>query len=343
VWVWTEDLDGQPQGIERTSDAGRHWESATPAGLANQSANHAISGFFALNAQDAWLSFGGVAESAPQSIAFTADGGRKWSVIGRIPSASQCDLQFSSPLVGWCAALTPYTGLDTVSLYLTTSGGRDWKLVSHNSTSALGTLPSTGDGLPVLCNKDLELTGISRGWAEYACNTGMPPLFESVDSGRTWVQRRVPSPGNVNLDYGSYYSGIVRMQGTAGAVPFTVLAPISRTYVYVTRNGGLSWRAVVPPSPRTLWMVDVITPSVWKLVAGNQVVTTDNGGLTWHDGRMNVTFKLFFAYDSPSPPALWFANESDGWIDSSTGLGSLWRTSDGGLRWVRVSVPGTGR
>ncbi|MGH3396087.1 MAG: WD40/YVTN/BNR-like repeat-containing protein, partial [Streptosporangiaceae bacterium] len=132
AWAWTQDLSGAPQGLARTADGGRKWASVTPPGLARQVGGKVITGFFALGAQHAWVTYGGINNGAAQHIAATTDGGRRWTVIGREPLTTvgfskyvyDCGLDFVTPSVGWCQAEPPYVGSEGVDLYRTTDGGR---------------------------------------------------------------------------------------------------------------------------------------------------------------------------------------------------------------------------
>ena len=80
-----------------------------------------------------------------------------------------------------------------------------------------------------------------------------------------------------------------------------------------------------------------MTPLVWRLFDGDRILATDNGGQSWREITSDVGFKLYYTYDSPTPPVVDFVTDEVGWVVST----SLWRTTDEGRTWRRLAVPGT--
>jgi hypothetical protein len=349
VWAWTQDETGSmrgggAQGIDLSIDGGARWSDITPPGLAVQGAKHWINGFFALNADDAWVAYGGLGAGAPQSIIATTDSGRRWRVIGAQPPA--CELDFVTVNDGWCAAIGGALGSETVTLYRTKDGARSWQVVSRTTpeSRSRGGLPFSGD-------KNIEFTSARVGWAAFASAVGIAPLFETGNGGRTWVERKVTSPPPHTgpppiAGYGGMFAGQPVMSGRFGAVGYTVDQRVgARTIVYLTTDAGRDWRAVVPPGPGEPWLVDALTGRSWRLVFGNRILVTDNAGHSWHMITTNHTFApLSYSFGSPTPPVVRFASDQVGWVvqqDSEASTSTLWRTVDGGRRWHQVTVPGT--
>jgi photosystem II stability/assembly factor-like uncharacterized protein len=339
VWAWTENLSGHgAQGLQLSTDGGRSWIDVTPSGLGEQVGDHVITGFFALDAEHAWVVYGGIASGAAQSIAATADGGRRWSVVGHRPSSYGCSLQFVSPDDGWCAVIGAAAGSETVKLFRTEDGGTHWQVVSTTSptTSAPGSLPFA-------CDKDIQFVDRSVGWAMFGCAGGLAPLYQTLDGGARWIRRRVAAPAGGVGDGGSGFGGTPVLAGTDGAVGYTIDAPKERSVVYVSRDSGVSWRAVTPPGGPRPWLVDIITPLQWRLVAGKRILATDNGGHTWYTINTNLNVATYSLYAS-APAPVDFESSAIGWIvnqASPTAPALLWRTTDGGHTWRRISVPGT--
>jgi hypothetical protein len=338
TWAWTEDLNGAPQGLERTVDAGRSWADVTPPGLSKQTGNHVISGFYALGAQHAWVEYGAITNGAAQKIAATTDGGKRWKVVGDEPLTSvsysgyvyQCGLDFVTASDGWCEALAPFVGSEGVYLYRTTDGGARWHLISRTGPQGnpKGSLPFGGD-------KEMQFSSPEQGWAIFS-SPRTAPLYETSDGGRTWVSRKVATaPGNP--DGGSGFTGVPVLSGARGAVGYTISGQPLKTVVYVSTDHGAAWHPVTPPGQPEGWVADTITPLSWRLVAGDRVLSTDNGGRAWRTITSNVTFHLYYAYDDPTPPVVDFVTGQVGWIAGT----SLWRTTDGGHRWAQLTVPGT--
>lgn len=336
-WAWTANMSGRgAQGIERTTDGGTHWTDVTPPGLGDQVGDHYINGFFALGADHAWVTFGGVSEADTQSIAGTSDGGRHWTVVGHQPNFDTCDLDFVTPSDGWCAVITAYQGYETVTLYRTTDDGEHWRIVSKTGTGSNppGSLPYVGD-------KNIQFVSETIGWTVFAFPADVPPLYETTNGGTTWVARHVTKPSGA-LENGSGFTGQPLVEGKNGAVGYTISGPTPKSDVYVTTDGGAHWRPVTPPGPPEGWLVDTITPLSWRLVNGHRILATDDGGKTWRTITSNAGFHLFYAYDSPTPPVVDFVTSEVGWIVLQTPVTTtLWRTTDGGSTWLRVRVPGT--
>lgn len=342
VWAeWGQNLpggaSGGAQGLERSTDGGKDWTDVTPPGLDRQVGDHFITDFYALDTDHAWVTYGGVASNALQTVASTSDSGRHWKVEGRSPSTYGCELQFVTALDGWCAAIGAAAGSEGVDLYRTEDGGKHWRLVSDTG-------PTTGSpgSLPFGCDKNIQFVSPSVGWAVFSCNGGGPaPLYESTNGGRTWVSREVTKPSGL-FGYGGF-AGVPALVGADGAVGYTfqLNGSTRRTVVYVSTDAGASWHAVAPPGRAEGWLVDTMTPLHWRLVNGDHILATDDGGRTWHTITSNVSFNLFYDFTSPGPPVVDFVTNEVGWIVSTSGAGtSLWRTTDGGSTWRRVVVNG---
>jgi photosystem II stability/assembly factor-like uncharacterized protein len=341
AWAWTHgSATGSPQALELTVNGGASWTKVTPPGLGVQKGDRFITGFYALNAKHAWVTYGGAANGAAQVIDSTSDGGRHWMAVGHEPLTSipqsifvyDCGLDFVTPSDGWCQAEPAFAGSEAVYLYHTTDGGKRWKRIY---VTAVDTNPRRG--LPFGCDKEIQFTSPSRGWAIFACaGSGTAPMYETADGGKTWSRRDVAkAPGT--FDSGSGFAGAPVVAGSTGAVGYTISGRPLKTVVYRSENGGAVWHPVTPPGPARGWVVDAITPVSWRLVQGDHILATGNAGRSWHTVTSNVTFDIYYAYLYPTPPVVNFANAKVGWIVST----SLWRTTNGGSRWRRVSVPGT--
>jgi hypothetical protein len=337
VWAWTENLSGYgAQAVELSTDGGASWVDATPAGLDEQVGDHVINGFSALDAEHAWIVYGGIASGSVQSIASTADAGRRWTVVGRLPSNYGCSLQFVSPDDGWCVAIGAALGSETVTLYRTQDRGTRWRVVSRTVPGA-----NPAGSLPFGCDKDIHFVSQSVGWAMFGCAGGIAPLYETLDGGATWIRRSVAAPAGVLGGGGSGFSDTPVVAGADGAVGYTIDSPKPRSVVYVSRDAGVAWHAITPPGGPQPWLVDIITPTQWRLVAGDRILASDNGGRTWYTTTTNLKVEDYSLYASPAPPPIDFATTQIGWIVNQTQNPLLWRTTNGGRTWRDVSVPGT--
>jgi photosystem II stability/assembly factor-like uncharacterized protein len=340
AWAWTQDESGPmagggPQGIEITIDGGRSWSDVTPPDLVTQGGKHWISGLFALNSDDAWVSYGALGGGDRQTILATIDGGRSWTPVGAKPHGDGCTLQFASPEVGWCVFIGAAAGSESVTIDRTVAGGRRWQVVS---VTPIGVKPKAGT-LPFPGDKSIGFSSTQLGWAGFEMPIGTAPLFETLDGGREWIRREVKAAPSTRL--GGYFAGKPLLRGRNGAVGYVAYGHGSPyTILYMTADGGVRWRPVMLPGPAEPWYVDTLTPMRWRLLYGNRILETDDAGGSWRSITTNHRFgqALVSGYGSPG---LDFFTERIGWIvesepDASTN--TLWRTVDGGLTWTQLEI-----
>jgi photosystem II stability/assembly factor-like uncharacterized protein len=329
LWAFTEAQTGATagaQGLELTTDGGKRWTNVAPSDCL-------IGSVFALSQTRAWLTCGNTAKAFIES---TGDGGRHWAHTGVLPvPAGNCSLQFASPEVGWCTVMDGAAGSMVVAIYRTGDGGTSWKRIFTNFSQVAKPKVPAGS-LPFMCDKDIEFASPTRGWALFACNGGLAPLYETFDGGVSWVCRGVARPPG-SLDAGSYFQPKVQQFGKVAVVGLQVGA---HTVVYASTDGAATFHPVVIPGTPRYWTVDTVSATSWRLVAGNHVLATDNGAKSWSWSTSNVKFNLLGGYGSPTPPAVDFATLRIGWVVETS---SIWRTTDGGHEWLKVAVPGTGK
>jgi photosystem II stability/assembly factor-like uncharacterized protein len=339
AWVWTQnDQSGWPQGLARTTDGGARWADATPSMLRNRRADRSITGSFALDAQHAWLVYGAITFDAPQSIMATEDGGRRWSVVGQVPARYGCNLEFVTPLIGWCVQIGAAAGSEGVTIYRTADGGVSWRLVSTE-----GPTGGSPGALPFGCDKEVSFVTATMGWSDFSCAGGVSPLYETSDAGTTWSRVAITPPtvardGNGVESYESYesFSGPPVVSGERGAVGVTINSPGRRlTDVYQSTDGGTSWHVVVPPGPSQDWSVDIVTPNEWRLVSGRRILSTDDAGTQWRRITADVTLEPIENGALFPATAIDFVTTKVGWLVGKR----LWRTTDGGSRWKSLRVP----
>jgi photosystem II stability/assembly factor-like uncharacterized protein len=222
-----------------------------------------------------------------------------------------------------------------ITIYRTGDGGTSWKRVFTNVSQVTNSRVPAGS-LPFYCDKDIEFVSAARGWALFGCAGGLAPLYETFDGGATWVRRGVALPPG-SLDAGSFFQPKVQQFGKVAVVGLEVG---SHTVVYVSTDGAVTFDPVAIPGAPRYWIVDAVSATTWRLVAGNHVLATDNGGKSWSTLTTNVKFNLFGGYGSPTPHAVDFGTGQIGWVVETS---SIWRTTDGGHQWSRVSVPGIGK
>jgi photosystem II stability/assembly factor-like uncharacterized protein len=346
TWVFTSNLASPTnagQRVEWTSDGGRTWRDATPSGYSISGGRHSLGDFFAVSAKRAWLVARSTALSHLSSprLLTTDDGGRTWSVAGTVPS-SPCTLIFSSVEFGICDSSNGAGGAAPLALYATHNGGRTWSHTFDNTGGFGGT--SSGDkGLPYPCDKEFSMTAGNVVWAKFWCLASVASLYRSADAGHTWSEVNLTQPSPV-LPGGAEFTGPVVLRGQRGAVAFT---EGTSSLVYVTRDGGQSFTPVYPPGPVHPWAVDIVSPTVWHIAYRNQILSTNDAGVSWtglsDDAFSSATIRRSQRYGSGSPATLNFTTSSFGWMSWFAGNGYIvMSTRDGGQTWHEVAVPGTG-
>jgi len=339
AWAWLNPAGDStssifPQRIVRTTDAGASWDNVTPPGLALGAGDRYFSSAFFLGPTDAWVTFGGPQDGAPQSLLRTTDAGHAWSSLGRLPSP-YCIVQFLDVSHGWCVEVAAALGSDQVVVYRTNDGARHWTLVSK-SASATGA-PGWPGSLPLACSKRVRFVSDREGWASFVCNGGgsISPLYWTADGGHLWVAATVaPPPAGYTPVSGApaSWDGLPTFSGSLGAA---ALSDRSNgrlvSLVYVTTDGE-SWQAVKPPGEPRNWGIDLIGPRDWKLVLGHTVLGTSDGGRTWQRIRSDLNI--------PSEAVPDFATSQVGWYPGNESSSAVeYRTTDGGATWSKVMLP----
>jgi len=345
-WAFTMNVTSPTngaQGIEWTSNGGRTWRDATPAGYSISGGQYSLGDFFALSARRAWVVAGWTTVS-PQPrprLLTTDDAGRTWSTAGTVPSVP-CTLSFSSTDFGICASSNGAGGSAPLTLYVTHDGGRSWSKTFDN-VAGFADGPFTADGgLPFMCDKTVSAAR-DVVWAEFWCNASSATLYRSDNAGRTWSAVNLTQPSPV-LPGGGEFTGPVVLSGRRGAVAFT---EGQSSFVYLTRDGGHSFTLVYLPSAPHPWTVDVVSPTFWRLTYRDQILSTTDAGSSWtglSDNALSTSAIRRSQRDgSGAPASLNFTTPSFGWMSWFAGNGYiLMSTRDGGRTWHQVDVPGTG-
>jgi photosystem II stability/assembly factor-like uncharacterized protein len=333
LWEWTAANRGHAERVELTTDAGRAWSDVTPAGLANWTKAAQINGLFALDRNHAWVTIGGIASYSQQWLESTANGGRSWHALGRLPDRHLgCSVQFVGPESGTCTAVGSAAGSSSVAIFRTRNGGATWRLMSRS-----GIYENKPRELPGGCDKEVEFASATVGWAIFICDGGVGlSLYRTSDGGSSWFPVAVHGPTG-SLDDGYSFTDSPVLTAAHGAVGVTIGEP-ARAGVYTTDDGGASWSPMTLPGPPAGWFLDAVTARHWVLVAGDRLLITHDAGRSWQHRTMSHRFAQLSAdYNSPLDPVVDFVSDRVGWIRPT--FGDEWRTSDGGRHWQRLVAP----
>ncbi len=94
--------------------------------------------------------------------------------------------------------------------------------------------------------------------------------------------------------------------------------------VFVTKDGGTTWRTISRSAENSFTRVYALGENTFLALARSGVFKSNNSGLTWD----KLNFPSDLTYE------IWFKDFNIGFISSVLGL---YRTTDGGESWVKVS------
>ncbi len=218
----------------------------------------------------------------------TDNGGTTWTKGGSfVDYALQYEpagtLDFVDRDHGWFSITgLAAAGSSAIFVYRTVDGGAHWTEVDKTFVDP----PAGPTKIPSGCDKDpVSFMNAATGWATGQCAGGKPFLYVTSDGGQTW---RYQSLGILGSEYG-YTTDPPQFAGGVGfLVGYVGLPPAPRATVYVTTNGGVSWKGWLTPDyyPEAADFIDA--QDGWLLLngpentasAGNLWVTHD-AGRTW--------------------------------------------------------------
>ncbi len=349
LWVQTGNetsLKPGGQGLELTTDGGRTWRNSTPAGMNSAADGQVLAPMFALSASRAWVVVDPASPQNPstrQALWATTDGGRHWAKVGTIPIGF-CAPQFWNPDDGICASSLGAGGSAPVKVAVTRDGGRTWHISFNNYPEFGGGAPNPvpANGLPFECDKQFSLTQPHTLWARFWCASAQAILYRSNDFGHTWSAASIQRP-RTTIQGGTEFSDPIVMSGERGA---TALTQGDVGIIYVTTDGGRSFSSVYPPGTPHNWIVDVVTPEIWRLAWHHEIIGTDNAGNSWfsitNSAFTTKSLRSLQTHGSPPPTQMYLTSGTSGWVVWNQGTGkTVLVTHNGGRHWQRVSVPGT--
>lgn len=289
----------------RTSDAGQHWEALYPAPGAPLSR-------FAM-AGGALVGVARVGD--PRGVFTSADGGRSWSRIGEIPSASDelpyLDLggpSFVDRDHGWVV------GMDH-GLYSTTDGGEHWMRLSR-----LGV--GTDEPWRVL------FTDLTRGWLSTAS-----ALLVTSDGGATW--RRVHEIAS-HSDLECVPAGCWAFEADRGRADTSSVGRL----VFIGVDGSatpIPLPEIGEREPATLRLhfagrLDVAATS-WPFEACHDFGLRSCARLISHG--MTAWSEVRIPIETEWPADLWWTSATTLWLRTD---GHLYRSGDTGHTWTEVDA-----
>jgi photosystem II stability/assembly factor-like uncharacterized protein len=270
-------------------------------------------------------------------ILHTADGGTTWTSQNSGISYGLDAVDFLNADTGW--AVADYDGYRSGEIIFSTNGGSTWLVQDSSSIGHLGVsfINSQLGWVVGKLGSIFKTTNGGTNWIEQYSDSAL--IFQkvmSIDSNVVWVA------GN-RYNMGSGDHGVV-LRSTDGGSTWIVLRdtrPSISSFSLIDQHSlvvvGSYWEALLARSTDDGitwspyfsgcgdWLSDVTftDENTGWVDAGNSLLHTSDGGLTWT--RLDSTFP---------GGQIFFVDQTHGWISNGS---KIFRTSDGGATWVLQS------
>jgi photosystem II stability/assembly factor-like uncharacterized protein len=123
---------------------------------------------------------------------------------------------------------------------------------------------------------------------------------------------------------------IIIKYGPGPTLEYKVLA------VYTTHDGGLSWKSNSTVVDNASGQVEFFSPQLAFAVCADTLCVTQDGAQTWQTLKTNLHFAYADGIDYVSQ--FEFVSTTIGWaIRTNESVHTLWKTTDGGVTWVKLS------
>ncbi|MCE1164395.1 MAG: YCF48-related protein [Bacteroidetes bacterium] len=236
------------------------------------------------------------------AVIFSTNGGTNWS---------QKSLGSSSNYNG-CLAVSQDTCIisgASGNVWTTYNGGANWtQLPSPLTSFSLDKITKLGNKISVIGSSTniYQTTNYGTNWTSLPFNISLTgPMSASFIRGNTWL---------VGGDMGVFLKSTNQGQNWTSV---TDIRSIGQKFdIWAEYNDGKVWAVGSPSTSGTTF---------------DQILYSSNGGSNWGTQFVssNETFRSISMIDA-----------NNGWV-SGTG-GAVYKTSNGGLNWVSVTLPGSG-
>lgn len=286
----------------------------------------------------------------------TTNGGRQWREVTPLtpagPSGERIYVHWLYAVDGRNAWVVGRSRTESEEkIFRTRDGGRTWKRIS---------VPNRGVTSITFINHQEGWLLVSWGGA---LGSEEAEVYRSKDGGDRWVSV-ARTPGNSGLPFGGGKSGMIFLNRTTGWITGTIVS--WDVYLYVTHDGGRTWRyqaLPAPPTPQPAQPLPANVTARWDAFGSRSPVFftakdgilrvdyqhtlwyeatgdfEDNGhmvafyvtrdaGVTWSLGSLKVS-----SADFRSQPSS-FSDIRHGWVKDGE---RLYATADGGQTWRTVS------
>jgi photosystem II stability/assembly factor-like uncharacterized protein len=266
----------------------------------------------------------------------TTDGGLQWKNVTppHTVLTQESIATFLTVSLTWVA--TPQTNGTTAQILRTSDGGQTWQQSTVQATF-----------LRQITFIDYQHGWILSGWGATGGPAEAVSVFRTGDGGKTWrnvasalpASTDTPPPGH--LPFGGQKSGIHFLNVSTGWITGTVVVS-DLAWLYVSHDGGSTWyqQSLSLPTGVPSAQLSLISPTFFSASDGILPVIFSDGVT----GRGFAT-DVYVTYDegttwkgttpiSLAAVAIDFVDRQHGWATDGT---ILYRTSDGGQQWAKLS------
>ncbi len=219
------------------------------------------------------------------------------------------DIFFVNPEIGFVVG---YRG----DIFKTIDSGKSWKKLNSGTTLHLHSVFFLNENVGFASSQAMG------GCLDADCDKGSI-LLKTIDGGETWTKTFFPGYTRIlSLRFFDALNGIALIK--------TPDIPNSRDeFIGLTSDGGVTWNllnlSVKPAYDKLFYAGNIV------FVAGEnqKIFKSKDQGRTWETISTPIEASHYVRN-------LYFYNESIGYID---GVTSIYKTTDGGVKWTKVSFP----
>lgn len=269
------------------------------------------------------------------ALYYTEDGGEKWEKRYEKKGSFFRTVAFLNEKVGFIGTVgTDYfpNVSDTIPLYKTTDGGKNWEAVSYKGPYVKG-----------LCAIDIvNETYINHGKTDIKQHifavgrVGSPAnMMVSHDGGATWTSKSMQADCKMLFDIKMFNKNV----GIACAATHEDISQ-SNALILKTTDGGKSWKKVYQSNRpfETTWKVAFPTEKIGYVtlqsynpdpnVKQQRIAKTTDGGETWTELNLieDAGARQF---------GIGFIDENHGFVGA---INSGFETKDGGKTWQKIDL-----
>ncbi|MFL7812510.1 MAG: hypothetical protein AB8I40_02420 [Anaerolineales bacterium] len=339
-WAWGATIDLGTR-IWRTMDAGQTWYEVSPE-------REVRSFVFALDSTTAWaivcLSAG---DECEPGLSRTTDGGETWPILSDEGFYAYWNAEFTTMERGMRVEYDVGAGSGFWSFSVTSDGGATWERMEIHSDHF-------GDELDFgyryqTCNLCGDLLYLDQELLlDIDGNLSMEPadfmtLWVSFDLGTSWQSVELDFPAQISKPGIFHANQPIVLEDRTVILPVN-LAPsdqLDSAMVFYESDNGQSWHLLsVVESVGNVngWNhFDILQGQDIAFVCGNDLCLSRDGAQTWERISSNLAYS--YSRSGPYMKEFDFVDTEHGWalVEPEFKIFSLWRTSDGGRSWMKLT------